>query len=600
MTITKADTALDMVRDAKIVAIDSETTGVNWLKACPIGWAIAAEGHSVYVPVRHGGGGNLHDPTGMHVMDSASGTYRQHKFEARLNEELRKRGRDLTLAGHNMKFDYHMAKNVGVDFGLNQVVCTMNNEALLDEYAHSYTLDAVAKKYGGTPKQSQPMYDHLSRLFGVPAKKDSMAHFWKTSGSDPMVVEYAEADARATLEVALKQTRKIWEEELQQIWHLENTLIHVLVAMERRGVKLDVEYLHSLPDLLVQYQDEALAKLPHGFNVRSPKQVKEWVSRYNTNWPVTAKGNPSFTKDYLATFPEGQIINDVREWANLLSSFVQPLIAEHMYNGRVHTSFNQNRTDAGGTLSGRLSCFAPNLMGVPKHNKRVARVLRRAFIPDDGYKLYEADYSQIEPRMYAHYSRDPVLVEGYKSGLDTHTLTAQMLNKDRATVAKRMNMGMFTGMFPKTFAVHMGVSLKQAQQWWNEWHDAYAGIRPFQEQCKSEIVRNGHVRTLLGRKGRLESHRYAYRATSKIIQGSVADLLKFKMVEAETFSGKIELLLSIHDSLVFQAVDYPEGAEDAKGLVEMMAYTAGDPLGISVPCIVDVESGVNWAEASGL
>ena len=238
---------------------------------------------------------------------------------------------------------------------------------------------------------------------------------------------------------------------------------------------------------------------------------------------------------------------------------------------------------------------------VPKHNKKIAKVLRRVFVADPGMEFYEGDYSQIEPRLFAHHSRDESLMGGYTSTppIDAHAMAAQLLNKDRDTIAKRMNMGMFTGMYPKTFAEHMGVSLQQAKQWWDEWHAAFPGIRPFQDGCKSEIQRNGFIRTILGRKGRLESNRYAYRATSKKIQGDNADILKYKMVEVDRRGPEpISLFLSIHDSLCWQAPATPEGRAASQEVVKMMQNIQGPPINFRLPCVVDVGVGKNWGEAS--
>lgn len=599
----KAEFALQMVEAAPTLAIDSETTGVNWLKSRPVGWAFSDGVSSVYIPIRHGGGGNLNDPCGgPHRIDSPSGEYRLHSFEMQLSKMLNER-HSRPIVGHHMKFDMHQMVNVGIDLTrATNVHCTMNMEALLDEYSRSFALESVAKKYGVTTKKGEEMYGHLSNIFVIPNDKNAMSHFWRTAGIDPVVDEYATADARATAQIFQKQCKAIAKQDLGYVEQLERYLMGVLVRMERRGIPVDTYYLNRLPDMIMERIADAMYHLPEGFNVRSPKQVKEFVSKARTDWPVTEKGNPSFTKQWLSSFHEGRLIVEVREWRHLLSSFVDPLIKEHVFNGRVHTTFNQNRADAGGVVSGRLSCFGPNMMAIPKHNKEAAKLLRRVFVPEPGRTMWEMDYSQIEPRMYAHFTQDNTLVEGFKSGMDTHGIVAERLNKDRDTIAKRMNMGLFTGMFPKSFAEHMGLPVREAKKLWDDWHRLFPEIRPFQEWCKREMAKRGYVSTILRRRGRLQSHRYAYRGASKVIQGSVADLLKYKMLELDRLSARegytFDLMLSVHDSIIFQVY---EGDNDTPKLIkETMEKVDGSPFFIDIPLKVDSGHGADWAEVSGL
>lgn len=596
----KAALALDILRTGKMVVIDAETTGVDWKRNFPVGWVICDQGRSVYIPLRHGGGGNLSCPDSTnHNAIAHDGEYYVHQFERAMLDAIRANSDpEFTLVGHNMKFDMHMLRNVEVTFGYEvNAMCTMNNEALLDEYCKDLSLHGVSTKYGVEIKKGQEMYDHLASLFGGAAKKDQMANFWRTSGSDPMVVAYAEGDGISTWQVAEKQLQKIEEEELYQVWRLECDLLHTLVNMERRGIAIDMNYAATLSDLVDSKIEEALSQLPPDFNVRSPIQLRGWLGKFRDDWPLTEKGNPSFTKSWLDTFPQGKLINAVREWRNIKESFVTPLFESHIFNGRVHTSFNQNRSEVGGSITGRLSCSGPNLMGVPKHNKTVGPVFRRLFMGNEDCLIVEADYSQIEPRLFAHFSRDENLVQGYKDGVDVHTQVAQAFGVDRATTGKRMNMGLFTGMWAKAFAGHMGIPLHEARRLWNQWHRQFPGIRQFQDANKLQIMREGQVRTLLGRIGRLEHPRFAYRATSKIIQGSQADILKYKMVEHDkTWGDDFPLQLTVHDSFVFSCPFDRKG--DLKEIRGRLEDVYNHPFNLTVPCVVDVEIGANWAEAT--
>jgi hypothetical protein len=167
-----------------------------------------------------------------------------------------------------------------------------------------------------------------------------------------------------------------------------------------------------------------------------------------TDWPVTALGNPSFTEKWLKHTIIGQKIIAIRQASNLINSFVKPMATEHVFNGRVHANLNQLKGDDSGTISGRFSCDSPNLQQVPKRNKELAKPFRRIFVADPGHIFWERDGSQLEPRLFAHYSQDPNLLAGYNSRpfVDAHQTTATLLGVERDPTAKRMNMGIFTGM----------------------------------------------------------------------------------------------------------------------------------------------------------
>jgi DNA polymerase-1 len=374
--------------------------------------------------------------------------------------------------------------------------------------------------------------------------------------------------------------------------------------MERRGVKVDVKYLQ---DTLVAIEDRVkgcYASLPSGFNVRSPKCVKDYVEAAgHTDWPLTEKNNPSFDENWLKGFPEGQKIVEIRKWTNLANTFAKPLVNEHVHKGRVHANFNQLKGDDGGTIA-RLSCSHPNLQAVPKRDKELAKLFRKGFVADDGMTFFEDDYSQCEPRLFASYSADVNLVNGYNQTpfKDAHSVVAELLNVERDPTAKRMNMGIFTGMYPKAFAGHMNWSIVQATEAWNKWFELFPGIRGFQDKAKEVLVYRGYVKTLLGRRGRLENPRFAYRATSKIIQGSNADILKYFMVKLdkmlEADGDHTHLLMTIHDAFQGQFPDGDEGKQYHEMMREIMVKVQEPPFNLRVPFVVDSGYGKTWCDAT--
>lgn len=597
-----AEKALRMVRDSKGLAYDTETSGLDWKRNVPVGYVFTDEDTDLYIPVRHGGGGNL---PGGQTLYTATDELVQHQFERDLADAFREReAKGYMTIGHNLKFDAHMSASAGILLGRN-LSCTQNYETLLDEYSKSFSLDACARRHGVTAKKGEGLYQHLADLFGCAPDKKSMAHFWETSGTDPVVVEYACGDGRSTLELHRAQRKQIEAEDLAAVAKVEDDLIWTLFRMERRGIRVDEDYLREV--VLVEINErlqESRRALPEGFNPRSPKDMRELCETAGrTDWPLTEKGNPSFTEKWLSGFPEGEHVVVLRKWSNLANSFVTPLLENHVFNGRVHANFNQLKNDDYGTIA-RLSCSQPNLQQIPKRDKQLAALFRRAFLADENHDFNEADWSQCEPRLFAHYSEEPVLIKGYNQVpfRDMHAVVAEMLDVERDPTAKRMNMGILTGMYPKAFAAHIGWGLDEATQKWEQWFEAFPSIRDFQEMATRVLKQRGYVRTLLGRRGRLEAPRFAYRAVSKIIQGGNADIIKHKLVEIdkmfEAEGDEAQLLCTVHDSIEWQSPQTPKGVELSKEVVRLMEDVQGPPFNLLVPFVAEADSGRNWKEAS--
>jgi DNA polymerase-1 len=431
-----------------------------------------------------------------------------------------------------------------------------------------------------------------------------MARFWETSGSDPVVVSYAEGDGIVTAQLYHAQLALVQEQELGAVKALEDALIWTLVRMERRGLRVDTAYLEQLLEEVRKRAAQALEKLPPGFNPRSCTKVKALAEAAgHTDWPLTANGNPSFSERFLSSFPEGQNVVALRKWTHLENSFIGPLLSEHVHNGRVHAIFNQLKSDEFGTPA-RLSCSSPNLQQIPKRDKEIATLFRRAFVPDPGMVFYEADWSQAEPRLFAHYSKEPKLIDGYTKEpfRDIHQLTADLLGVPRNPTGKRMAMGILTGMQPRSFADHMGWPLDKAAMMWHKWFEAFPEIRRFQQQARSVMGARGYVKTLLGRRGRLDKPRFAYRAVSRIIQGSSADILKLKLLQIDRMleddGDRAHVLCTVHDSIAWQAPDGPIGEELSAHIVQCMEDVQSPPINLRVPFVAEVGRGPDWSVAS--
>lgn len=603
----RAEFALKVAASREALSYDTETSGLDWKRVHPVGYVFCIDpNQSVYIPLRHAGGGNL---AGCRPLATPEGPFEVHPFEKALAKAFRERhqtyGRTAgPVIGHNLKFDEHMSLNAGVILP-EHVYCTQYGAAMLDEHARSHSLEFSAEVRGLPLKKAQMMYDHLSRTLGVPANKDAMGHYWRLAGNDLVAREYAEGDGISTLELWKDQVPRIAEQGLSVVAQLEFDLIRHIVAMERRGVKIDEERLEELDGIFKARLKKAMDALPADFNSRSPLQVMEYFKKHNiSNWPTTALGNPSFPEKWLEQSEPGQKIVAARQVRTIMQQFIEPMKANHVYKGRVHTSLNQLRGDGFGVISGRFSSSFPNLQQVPKHNHELSALYRSIFVADPGYEFYEADYSQCEPRLFAHYSKAEALVNGYNADppVDMHDVVAKMMNADRETIAKRMNMGLLTGMWPKTLAAHMGWDIPYAKKMWNDWFAIFPEIKDFQDGATHAMGTRGFVRTILGRRCRLDNPRFAYQATSRIIQGSNADILKWKLLEAcrmaEQMGDAVQILLTVHDSIEWQAEASARGLACSREIVEACADVQGPPFLLRVPFRMDVKKGGTWSEAT--
>ena len=614
----QAEEALRAVAESPIIAYDVETSGVDWKRNAVIGYVVTVDEHNNwYIPVRHGGGGNLADGAPLTEATVARPMPR-HDFElqlARAFEERNRRG--FLTVGHNIKFDCHLSANHGVMLGRN-LNCTQITEALIDEYAGSYSLAACCKRHGVTEKLGDELYVHMAAQFGVDDEKKMrsvMQHYWRLPGDDRLAVEYALGDGVSTLDLWRSQSNEVYKEDkdgktLENIFKLENELIWTVFRLERIGMRIDEGRLDWAFREVQRLVEEASADFPADFNVRSTSQVKDWLmSRGVTDFPRTEpttrfpEGQVSIRQKWLENHPAGQSIVAVRNALDLESKFLVPLKERHLFEGRVHATLNQLRQDDYGTVTGRFSCNEPNLQQISKRNKKLGKILRSVFIPDDDKILYEADYSQAEPRTFAHYTQSKKIMSGYLQTpfVDMHSVVANELGVDRGTVGKRLNMGMLTGLGPKSLAGHMDWPVDKAKQTW-EWYmkTFFPELKHFHRSATEVYEKRGFVRTMLGRRCNLNRKDLAYQAVSRIIQGAGADIIKYKLLEAdkmcEADGDEVNILITIHDSFVFQAA--PEKEEFVAELIKRMSSVQEPPFNMTVPFLMDVGQGENWAIAS--
>jgi DNA polymerase I len=395
-------------------------------------------------------------------------------------------------------------------------------------------------------------------------------------------------------------------------------LVPVLVRMEQAGVKIDRNMLGQLSiDLEKQCAikaGEIYEKSGTTFNINSPKQLGDVLfNQLNLPKPVKyGKGKMISTAvDVLESLSEThevpRLVLDYRQLSKLKSTYVDslPLLIDPG-TGRVHTTFNQT-----GTTTGRLSSTNPNLQNIPIRTE-LGREIRAAFIAEPGHVLLSADYSQIELRLLAHFSEDPLLTEAFRRGDDIHSLTASqvfgvppmLLDAEHRRRAKAVNFGIVYGLSPFGLSQQLGIEQREAKKFIDAYFEKYAGVRRFIDRVLEETRRDQSVKTLFGRSRPIPDinsknanmRGFAERtAVNTPLQGTAADLIKLAMIQidAELRERRLKsrMLLQVHDELLFEV---PENEIEA--MREFVREKMENVHTLSVPLLVELGVGPNWRD----
>jgi DNA polymerase-1 len=410
----------------------------------------------------------------------------------------------------------------------------------------------------------------------------------------------------------------IEQEELTTIYEtIDRPLVPVLLRMEQAGVRIDLDVLQQMEEKLsaemTRVGEEIFASAEHRFNINSPKQLGDVLfNKMNLPKPLKyGKGKViSTAQDVLEELAElhavPRLVLSYRQLAKLKSNYVDslPLLADE--HGRVHTTFNQV-----GTATGRLSSTNPNLQNIPIRTA-LGREIRAAFIAAPGNVLLSADYSQIELRLMAHFSQDPLLLHAYRNDQDIHTLTAsevfgvsaEAMSKETRNRAKAVNFGIVYGISPFGLAANLGIDQKEARVYIDRYFERYAGVRKYIDQVLEQTRTEQRVRTLFGRSRPIPDIQsrnanlrgFAERtAVNTPLQGTAADLIKIAMIRIdrrlteEKWNAK--MTLQVHDELLF---DVPE--DEAESLQQMVKHEMEHVIELSVPIVADTGLGANWRD----
>ncbi len=591
-------------REAGEMAFDTETTGLDIMKADLVGISIAlTPGRACYIPLGHGGG------------DLLDGTTRPTQIPmARALEMLKPLLEDSAILkiGHNIKYDIAIMAKYGI--AIAPIDDSMLISYVLDGGKHNHGMDELAELHLGYKTIA------FSEVAGSGKTQVTFDRVPLDRARD-----YAAEDADITLRLQRELKPRLIAESLLTVYEtIERPLIPVIAAMERAGIKVDAGELQRLSaDFAIRMQaieTEIHDIVGFDFNIASPKQLGE-VLFDHLKLPGGRKmktGAYSTGADILEDLagssghPLPQKILDWRQLAKLKSTYADALQAAiNPKTGRVHTSFA-----LAATSTGRLASTDPNLQNIPIRTEE-GRKIRKAFVAEPGHLLLSVDYSQIELRLAAEMADIPQLKEAFREGADIHALTAsQVFGVPIAGMdpmirrqAKAINFGIIYGISAFGLAQQLGIPQGEAKAYIESYFRRYPGIRDYMERTKAFARQHGFVETLFGRRCHMPGiadknpARRSFMERAAInapLQGTAADIIKRAMIRIppalEAAGLQARLLLQVHDELLFET---PAGeAADCAALVKTIMEKAAEPArAISVPLIAEAGMGADWGSA---
>jgi DNA polymerase-1 len=588
------DRWLEKVESAALVAIDTETTSINYMEAELVGISLAVEtGEAAYIPVAH-------DYPG------APDQLDRNDVLAAMKPFLEDPGKKKV--GHHLKYDAHIFARYDISLR-GMAFDSMLESYVLNSVATRHDMDSVAGFYLNINTI------HYEDVAGKGAKQLTF---------NQVDLEQAAPYAAEDADITLKLHEHLWDElqktpSLNSVYeYIEQPLVPVLLGMEESGVLLDRSMLKKQSGALAETMAalEALAHEHAGgpFNLGSPKQLQE-ILFGELGLPIlrkTPKGQPSTAEDVLQDLADGydlpRIILEYRSVSKLKSTYTDKLPLQISdTTGRIHTSYHQAVA-----ATGRLSSTDPNLQNIPIRTPE-GRKIRQAFVPPDGTVLLAADYSQIELRIMAHLSGDKGLLAAFGDDRDVHAATAaevfgldtDSVTADHRRSAKAINFGLMYGMSAHGLGKQLGISRGQAQEYMDLYFDRYPGVKQFMDHIRDRARQEGYVETEFGRRlylpeindRNVQRRQYAERsAINAPMQGTAADIIKRAMVTVQTWiedsKAPATMIMQVHDELVFEVAE--NSIDNVREDIVALMSAAAD---LAVPLKVDAGVGSNWDEA---
>ncbi|TET93542.1 MAG: DNA polymerase I, partial [Desulfobacteraceae bacterium] len=578
---------IQTIREKGIVCLDTETTSKSHLTAELVGISLCLEpGVAYYLPFGHtyiGAGPQINIGDTLNLLKDVF-----------CDNAIKK-------IGQNIKYDAEVLYKYGINLkGIS--FDTMIASYVIDPSLRQHNLDYLAQHYLS--------YKMISYKDVTDHNKDKNFAFVDINKAK----EYSCEDAEITLLLKSILKERLKNTDNYALFQdLEMKLIPVLMDMEITGIKIDVNFFKDMSkkfaDELSSIERKIFDLAGEEFNINSPQQLGYILfERLNLPGKKKTKKKSGYSTDSevlteLASLHEiPTLLLRFRTISKLKSTYLDALV--NMVNpntGRVHTSYNQTVT-----ATGRLSSSNPNLQNIPIRTEE-GREIRKGFIADDGHLLLSADYSQIELRVFAHYSDDPVLLRAFEKGEDIHTRTAaevfdldpKMVTEEMRRMAKTINFGIIYGMGPIKLAKELGINKKVAQVYLDSYYERYKGVKNFKEKMTSQARQNGYITTLLKRRRYLpninsdnerlkgEAERAAINTP---IQGTAADLIKMAMINIAKRLKKenlrTKMLLQVHDELVFEV---PQ--EELNSATKLVKDEMEGVYSLNIPLKVDISWG---------
>jgi DNA polymerase-1 len=584
----------DAIKSADLVALDTETTSLDYMEAEIVGISLSVEsGKAAYIPLTHDYPGAPEQLDRDEVL---------RKLRPWLEDPAQKK------VGHHLKYDAHIFARHGVRLA-GMAFDSMLESYVLNSVATRHDMDSTARHYLGRETI------HYEDVAGKGAKQLTF---------NQVDLETAAPYAAEDADITLQLHDKLWSElgrieSLKSVYEeIEQPLVPVLLAMEETGVLIDRQMLadqsHELMARMAELEKEAHEIAGGPFNLGSPKQLQQILFE-QLELPVirkTPKGQPSTAEDVLVELANEyelpRVIIDYRSVSKLRSTYTEKLPLQIATGtGRVHTSYHQAVA-----ATGRLSSTDPNLQNIPIRTPEGRRI-RQAFLAPEGHMLLAADYSQIELRIMAHLSGDKGLRKAFAADQDIHRATAAEVfetrfddvTDDQRRSAKAVNFGLMYGMSAFGLAKQLNVARGEAQDYIDLYFDRYPGVKAFMDGIRKTARSQGYVETVFGRRlylpeinaRNVQRRQYAERtAINAPMQGTAADIIKRAMIRVQNWLSSSQvgarMIMQVHDELVFEVRE--DALDQVRTEVVMLMEAAAE---LSVALKVDAGVGNNWDEA---
>ncbi|MDO9510150.1 MAG: DNA polymerase I [Bacteroidales bacterium] len=588
-TDEKLNAMMEEFSSASVLAFDTETTGLDTINDDIVGISFSArEGKAYYIPLKG------RDELSLNTL---------HRIQPLLTNP------NILKSGQNLKFDISVLQSHGITVN-GPLFDTMIAHYLV-EPDQRHNLDFLSEAY----LKYKPVA--ITELIG----KKSSNQLTMDQVDVEQVKEYAAEDADLAFRLMKVFEPVLKENSLTDLFEkIEMPLIPVLADMEATGVKVNKEILNTfsaeLQSEIKKAEYEIYVQAGESFNISSPKQLgiilfeklkiddkpkKTRTKQYSTGEEILEK--------LLHKHPIVPMILEYRSLTKLKSTYVDALPALiNSSTGRIHTSYNQAVAS-----TGRLSSNNPNLQNIPIRTER-GREIRKAFIPaDENHILLAADYSQIELRIIAHLSQDVSMMQAFWDGTDIHTATAarvygldlDKVDKEQRRFAKSVNFGIIYGISAFGLAENLSISRREAASIIESYFKQYPGVKAYMDETIVRARKMGYAETIVGRKRQLRDIHSANatvrgfserNAINAPIQGSSADMIKIAMINIhktiKESNLKSKMIMQVHDELVFEV--YKPELEQMKEIVRNGMVNA---LPLSVPVVVDMNTGADWLEA---